>query len=113
VRLGGGEPRHPAEQVIGYCNAWYDAVDAAGYVPGLYVGAGSLLDGQALRFRLKFLHYWKSSSDVPEIVGRGYQMVQSHEQIVDDLSTDQDRTQTDLLGGKVLWLAPGAAGGVS
>jgi hypothetical protein len=106
-------PDTPAQQVIGYCNAWYDAVAAAGYMPGLYVGADSVLDGQALRFRLKFLHYWKSLSDVPEIVGRGYQMVQSHEQIVSDLSTDQDRTQTDLLGGKVLWLASDTAGGVS
>src|SRR5215831_18551940 len=33
-----------ARQVIDYSNAWYDAVSAAGYVPGLYVGAGSNLN---------------------------------------------------------------------
>jgi hypothetical protein len=95
-----------AQQVIGYSNAWYDAVSTAGYVPGLYVGAGTNLDGHDLRFRLKFLHYWKSLSDVPEIAGRGYQMVQSHEQVVNGISIDKDRCQTDLLGGKVLLLSP-------
>jgi hypothetical protein len=96
----------PAQLVISYCNSWYDAVAAAGYVPGLYVGADAILDGRALRFRLKFTHYWKSLSNVPEIVGRGYQMLQSAEQTVDGISIDQDRTQIDLLGDKVLWLAP-------
>jgi hypothetical protein len=57
------------QQVIDYCDAWYDAVAAAGYIPGLYVGSDAILDGQALRFRLKFTHYWRSLSDVPEIVG--------------------------------------------
>jgi hypothetical protein len=52
-----------AQQVIGYCNSWYDAVAAAGYVPGLYLGADSILDGQALEFRLKFPQYWKSLSE--------------------------------------------------
>jgi len=103
----------PAQDVIDYCNAWYDAVVVAGYVPGLYVGADAILDGHALRFRLKFAHYWKSLSDVPEIVGRGYQMVQSAEQTVDDISIDQDRTQVDLLGGRVLWLAPSLSVAVS
>lgn len=102
-----------AQQVIVYCNAWYEAVSAAAYVPGLYVGADCILDGPALRFRLKFAHYWKSLSDVPEIVGRGYQMVQSHEHVVNGVSIDEDRTQTDLLGGKVLWLAPSLPRGVT
>src|SRR5215831_19777119 len=100
--LEGVSQDSPAQQVVNYCNAWYDAVVAAGYVPGLYVGADAILDGQALRFRLKFAHYWKSLSNVPEIVGRGYQMVQSAEQIVDDISLDQDRTQVDSLGDRVL-----------
>lgn len=98
----------PDQQVIGYCNAWFDAVAAAGYVPGIYVGADCILNGQALRFRLKFAHYWKSLSDVPDIPGRGYQMIQSAGQPVADVDTDLDRTQTDLLGDKVVWLAPPA-----
>ena len=83
-----------------------EAIGAAGYVPGIYVGADCILNGQALRFRLKFAHYWKSLSDVPDIPGRGYQMIQSAGQPVADVDTDLDRTQTDLLGDKVVWLAP-------
>jgi len=96
----------PAQQVIDYCNSWYDAVDAAGFVPGLYVGANAILDGQALRSSLKFSHYWKSLSDVPDIVGRGYQLVQSPGQSLNGLGFDENRTQSDLLGSRVLLLAP-------
>jgi hypothetical protein len=94
------------QQVIGYCNAWYDAVPAAGFVPGLYVGAGCILGGKALRFSLKFAHYWKSSSDVPGIEGRGYQMIQGNEHAAGEISIDEDRTETDQLRGNVVWLAP-------
>jgi hypothetical protein len=96
----------PAQDVIDYGNAWFDAVQAAGYVPGIYVGADAILDGPSLRHDLKFAHYWKSLSTVPDIPGRGYQMVQSNEHDANGLSTDDDRTQTDQLGGTVLWLAP-------
>ena len=104
--LEGVSQGSPAQQVINYCNAWYDAVVVAGYVPGLYVGADAILNGRALRFSLKFAHYWKSLSNVPEIEGRGYQMVQSAEQTLDGIGIDQDRTQVDLLGDRVLFLAP-------
>ena len=30
----------PADDVAAYCDAWFDAVQAAGYEPGLYVGFG-------------------------------------------------------------------------
>ena len=43
---------------------------------------------------------------MPEIEGRGYQMIQSKEQIVNGVSIDQDLTRVDLLGDTVLWLAP-------
>ncbi len=100
----------PAQQVIDYCNAWFDAVAPAGYVPGVYVGAACILDGVALRNRLKFAHYWKSLSMVPDIPGRGYQMIQSNEHTANEISIDEDRTRTDQLGGKVLWLAPAPGG---
>jgi hypothetical protein len=96
----------PEQQVIDYCNSWYDAVVPAGYVPGLYVGADAILDGHALRFRLKFAHYWRSLSNVPDIEGRGYQMVQHEEQIANDISIERDVTRIDLLGDSVFWLAP-------
>lgn len=95
-----------AQQVIDYCNSWYGAVASAGYVPGLYVGANCILDGNALHDALDFSHYWKSLSSVPEIPIRGYQMIQSNEHTVNGISIDEDRTQNDLLGGTVVWLAP-------
>ena len=95
-----------ASQVIDYCNSWFDAVAAAGYVPGLYVGANAILDGQTLHEALKFSHYWKSLSNVPEVAVRGYQMIQSNEHSANGIGIDDDRTQNDLLGDSVLWLAP-------
>lgn len=65
-----------AQAVIDYCNAWFLAVKDAGYSPGLYVGANSGLSGEQL-YQLPFQAYWKSISSVPDIPGRGYQMVQS------------------------------------
>lgn len=99
-----------AEEVIAYSNAWYDAAAAAGYVPGLYVGANAILSGQALHDSLKFTHYWKSLSVVPEVAVRGYQMVQGNEHTANGISIDDDRTQNDLLGGAVVWLAPPEVG---
>jgi hypothetical protein len=108
--LEGVADETPPGQVITYCNSWYDAVAGAGYVPGLYVGADAILDGQALYDSLKFSHYWKSLSSVPEIAVRGYQMIQSNGHIANGIGIDEDRTQDDSLGGAVVWLAatPGA-----
>ena len=97
-----------AQQVIDYCNSWYSAVFAAGYLPGLYVGANEILSGQALFQSLKFSHYWKSLSTVPEVAGRGYQMIQSNEQTLNGIDIDENQTQNDLRGGAVVWLSPTA-----
>jgi hypothetical protein len=48
----------PAD-VIAFCNAWFDAVNGAGYVGGVYVGANAILSGDQLFFRLKTKHYWR------------------------------------------------------
>lgn len=94
----------PTQQVIDYSNAWYDAVHAAGYVPGIYVGASCMLTGNQLYQNLRFQHYWKSLSNVPAIPNRGYQLIQTMGSTVNGVSTDNDSTQDDLLGGAVLWL---------
>jgi hypothetical protein len=94
-----------AQNVIDYCNAWYDAVSGGGFVPGLYVGADAILSGQELYADLKFQHYWKSLSKVPAIPVRGYQMIQTPvNHTVHGISIDADRTQTDNRGGQVQWL---------
>ena len=102
--LEGITPGTSASTVIDYCNNWYDAVAAWGYIPGIYVGANSILTGDQLYYDLKFGHYWKSLSSVPTPSVRGYQMIQSAAQPYYNVSIDRDTTQTDSLGGQVQWL---------
>jgi hypothetical protein len=93
-----------AQDVCGYCGAWYSAVSAAGYVPGLYVGSDAVLTGPQL-YDLPFQHYWQSCSAVPAIPVRGYQLVQTLvEAPVNGIGIDHDVTRADSLGGQALWL---------
>lgn len=103
--LEGIAPGTSAQTVVLYSNAWYDAVLAAGYIPGIYVGAACILNGDQLYGSLKYQHYWKSLSQVPAIPHRGYQLVQSlTTNSVCGVSIDTDMTVTDQLGGTVRWL---------
>jgi hypothetical protein len=67
-----------AAEIIGYCNAWYDQVKAAGYEPGLYVGYGCGLTPRELYYKLKFRRYWSAYNlnldEYPAV--RGVQMLQ-------------------------------------
>ncbi|HEY2070173.1 MAG TPA: DUF1906 domain-containing protein [Rhizomicrobium sp.] len=92
----------PAQTVIDYCNAWFGPVAAAGYVPGLYVGANAILDADELYWDLNCQHYWKSGSSVPNVAVRGYQLFQRIPPGGEDI--DQDVTKADQLGGNALWL---------
>ncbi len=97
---GGASP----QDVIDYCQAWYTAVDSAGFVPGLYVGDSAQLSGQQL-FDLSFQHYWKSQSRVPAIPNRGYQLIQFLPSVTAyGIAIDMDITQTDAKNGQSLWL---------
>lgn len=99
-----------ASDVIAYCNAWYEAVAAAGYVPGLYVGYEPGLTGQQLHDDLKFDSYWAAYNvdGVSTPHPRGWQLVQSEGHgTIAGISTeayDADTTQTDAQGGQVAWL---------
>jgi hypothetical protein len=94
-----------AEDVIAYCNAWQAEV-AAGFMPGIYVGANATLNGDQLYWRLKMKHYWKSGSNVPDIPHRGYQMVQRivPGDTMAGIEIDRDVTSTDAFGGTAVWL---------
>jgi hypothetical protein len=61
--LEGAGSAASAHDVIDYCAAWFAAVYAAGYVPGLYVGSAEVLTGPQL-YSLPFQHYWRSQSSV-------------------------------------------------
>ena len=99
-----------AQTVTDYCNAWFDAVEAGGFLPGLYVGFQCVLNEQQL-FQLKFQHYWRSQSNVPNVSKRGYQMIQLFpETPISGLKVDIDVTQNDYKGGKVQWLVRSSPG---
>lgn len=102
--LEGISPNATADDVIAYCNNWYDAVAKVGYIPGLYVGANSILDSQQLYSSLKFQHYWHSLSLVPNVAVRGYQMVQSDGGTVHGIAIDKNLTQADSDHDQVQWL---------
>jgi hypothetical protein len=95
----------PAWAVIDYCNAWYASVNAAGYVPGLYVGYGAVLSPEALYLKLAFKHYWKAYNG-PEVAIRGFQMVQQTQQSLNGITFDPNRSQVDELGDSAIWLSP-------
>lgn len=91
----------PSDMVIDYCNYWYNAVNNAGYTPGLYVGAQCILNGTQLYEALSFKHYWKSGSTVPDVKTRGYQLIQHNLDVtVNGVQIDQDTSQNDHLGGQ-------------
>lgn len=58
--LEGVKFKTPSEEIIGYCNRWYDSVATAGFLPGIYVGDRALLSPNQLYRRLKFTRYWSA-----------------------------------------------------
>jgi hypothetical protein len=48
----------PHEDIIQFCNYWYDRVYRSGFQPGVYVGWHSGLTASELYKRLKFTRYW-------------------------------------------------------
>jgi hypothetical protein len=96
-----------AQDVIDYCNEWYDEVSAVGYLPGVYIGANPGLSADEIYWDLSMKSYWRggssSKSGVPDdIPNRGYQMVQ---RITGSgvREFDSDVTHSDNFGGKALW----------
>jgi len=84
-----------------WINAWAAAVTAAGYFPGVYVGAPEPLTGLQLYSLLRgVLHYWESQSTVPMVARRGYQLRQEQSNVLwDQVLIDLDVVQMDDLGG--------------
>jgi len=107
--LEGVAPGAQPDDVIAYCNQWYDEVSAVGYVPGLYIGANPGLSADQLYWDVSMQSYWQGGSGpdagVPaDIPNRGYQMKQ---RITGSGTSevDSDVTHADNFGGTVLWCA--------
>lgn len=58
----------PAPALIAKINAWADAVKAAGYQPGLYIGSPQPLTAGEL-YALRVVRYWKAPSRVVDRFG--------------------------------------------
>lgn len=109
-----GVPRSSSSvDVIGYCNAWYDAVKAAGYFPGLYVGDSCGLSAKQLFHALKFQAYWAAynlNRDQYPVV-RGVQMQQGAypkigHRVDVPYEYDTNEIDADALGGSPFLCLP-------
>jgi hypothetical protein len=102
----------PTADTIEYCNTWHRAVEAGGYLPGLYIGWHAGLSGDQLYQRLRFQRYWSAynlDADRHPAV-RGVCMRQRAAKGGDrptgvPFEIDTDITYTDSLGGKARVLA--------
>jgi hypothetical protein len=95
-----------ASVVAAYCNAWYQAVAAHGYLPGLYFGVGQVLTGEQLYKDLPFQYYWKPDSKyVPDVAVRGQCMAQAIGSgfVLDGVAYDRDVTMADAGGHTPVW----------
>jgi hypothetical protein len=91
--------------VIVYANAWFDAIAAAGFQPGVYVGFQALLTASQWFHALKMTRYWKSGSDVPTPERRGFCNIQQAPLDVwlDGVLVDHDLIQADNFGDLPTW----------
>lgn len=98
----------PSDQVIDYCNSWFEVVVQAGYRPGVYVGAECGLTSSELGTALTCSFFWESGSSVPAVDGVGYCMVQQIDSayVLDGVSYDRDTVQADEQGATPYWYAP-------
>ena len=92
--------------VVDYCNAWFDQVAEWGYVPGIYIGFDSQLDSHQLFYSLKFEHYWRAQGNIPPVLNRGYQVIQTifrngYTIQENGIEIDVDVCHTDNLGGQI------------
>ena len=97
------------QDIIAYCNEWFDAATISGYVPGVYVGFDVFLSSDELYFDLKTKHYWRADGRIPDISHRGYQLFQHIQNPNTPNEFDRDVTKNDAFGGAVIWLVENSA----
>ena len=104
----------PPGDVIDFCNEWYEAAKAMGFVPGLYVGDCCGLTAGLLYHALKFSLFWSAYNlnhdQYPAV--RGVAMKQAAAAREDFLSgftnqnMDVDVISADALGGTPALVLP-------
>lgn len=106
--LEGVDTSISADQVAGYCSAWYNAVIAYGFTPGLYVGWHSGLTPAQL-YALPFSRYWAAynlnADEQPAV--RGVCMQQHACKAPDGCGEiDSNTIHADKLGGLPILCIP-------
>jgi hypothetical protein len=102
------------EIVIAYCNAWFDQVHQAGFLPGIYVGFQAILSPDQLYRRLKFTRYWSAynldTDQFPAIVGacmkQGVADTGDYPKNFTQIEIDVDTVTGDAQGRFPMVLAP-------
>lgn len=94
-----------AKDVSDYCRAWFESMQSAGYLPGLYVGWQIVLSSQEL-YDLPFKHYWKAYNADISVATRGYQLVQHTQKMLNGILYDPNTMTADALGDLPIWLSP-------
>lgn len=97
-------PAAHVSDILGWGNAWYRAVHAAGYAPYLYVGSNCGLTGAQLYELLAFQGYIQSLSAVPPIPKRGCSGHQLYPTTsLAGIPVDLNTIGRDYLGGGPTW----------
>ena len=108
--LEGVSPAAAAGDVAAYCQAWYTAVAAAGYLPGIYVGWEPGLSAQQI-YDLPFQHYWGAynvDGDATPACGWCLKQHPGSGGTVAGVDTsvyDDDFALTDAEGRTAMWLS--------
>ena len=92
-----------ATDVSAYCEAWYQQVASAKFIPGLYLGYDAILTPSQID-ALPFAYFWKAGGNTP-YPANGFCMVQSisNTYVLDNVSYDSDVIQADNLGQTPFW----------
>lgn len=96
-------PGATAQAVMDYGNAWATEVIAAGYLPGVYVGANTKLSASQL-YSMRFVRYWQSlSSMIPEpACGWCMRQLYPDNQMCLGVQVDYNFAQQDYRGRSVM-----------
>jgi hypothetical protein len=95
----------PSSDIIAAVNRWGGSVKAAGYIPGLYVGAGQQLTTQELQ-ALAVYRYWQGCSRLQDRNGNiaeptsGFcgRQLYPNDQVIDGTDVDVDVYHQDFRG---------------
>lgn len=96
--LEGVKKGTPKQDIIDYCNNWYNQVVSYGFEPAIYIGYDVWLSSNELYYNLKFKHYWAAYNVTIAPTARGYQIKQQLQKKVNGIYIDSDIITKDLLG---------------